>query len=166
MKKTKIIILITIAILVIIGILLIIFNNKNTDKGDTKYNYRIDKRLVSFISSDRGPLSMTSQYYEVYLNNNEVEFKEDFMDFTDANSEKNYSGKLISSKELTEEEKNELEEFLNKIIKENKTKHVEGENIGIMTGTGYYYYTISNNNIDGIILDSEEEIKRFERIVN
>ena len=163
MKKIKVVILVSIIISIIVAVILIIVNNRNTFKLNTKYKYKIEKITVSSVYSDIAT-SIVEQYYEVDLKNNKVDLREDYTDLTNIKSKSNYSRKLISSKNLATEEKAELEQLLNKIIKENKKQHTENWNE--VVGISYYYYKVSNKSVDRVVLDNKEDIENFERIVN
>lgn len=158
-KKVKVVILVFIIISIIIATILIILNNRNKFELNTKYKYRIKKVIVSEpdISTEVRPI--TTHYYEINLKNNKVDLREDY--YYGGNQE--YSRKLINSKKLTKEEKTELEELLNKIIKENKTEQITTY---LECKIGECYYIVSTEGIDSVLLDNKEDIEIFERIVN
>lgn len=151
-KKKKVVILVFIIISIIVATILIILNNRNKFELNTKYKYRIRKVIVE--ASD---VVRPRTYYEINLKNNKVNLREDYY-----YGNKEYSRKLINSKKLTKEEKTELEELLNKIIKENKTEQITY----FERKVGECYYIVSTEGIDGVLLDNKEDIEIFERIVN
>lgn len=149
-KKKKVVILVFIIISIIVATILIILNNRNKFELNTKYKYRIRKVIVSIDTVLR-----PSIYYEINLKNNKVDLRADYY--------YEYSRKLINSKKLAKEEKTELEELLNKIIKENKTEQITPY---LERKIGECYYIVSTEGIDGVLLDNKEDIEIFERIVN
>ena len=148
-KKKKVVILVFIIISIIVATILIILNNRNKFELNTKYKYRIRKVIVSIDTVLR-----PSIYYEINLKNNKVDLRADYY--------YEYSRKLINSKKLAKEEKTELEELLNKIIKENKTEQITY----FERKVGECYYIVSTEGIDRVLLDNKEDIEIFERIVN
>lgn len=152
-KKKKVVILVFIIISIIVATILIILNNRNKFELNTKYKYRIRKVIVE-VSDVIRPRT----YYEINLKNNKVNLREDYY-----YGNQEYSRKLINSKKLTKEEKTELEELLNKIIKENKTEQITTY---LECKIGECYYIVSTEGIDSVLLDNKEDIEIFERIVN
>ena len=157
-KKIKVVILVFIIISIIVATILIILNNRNKFELNTKYKYRIKKVIVLEPNPWTVVRPITTHYYEINLKNNKVDLREDYCYGTD----QEYSRKLINSKKLTKEEKTELEELLNKIIKENKTEQITY----FERKVGECYYIVSTEGIDGVLLDNKEDIEIFERIVN
>lgn len=157
-KKVKVVILVFIIISIIVATILIILNNRNKFELNTKYKYRIKKVIVSEPDLSTVVRPITTHYYEINLKNNKVDLREDY--YYGGNQE--YSRKLINSKKLTKEEKTELEELLNKIIKENKTEQITY----FERKVGERYYIVSTEGIDRVLLDNKEDIEIFERIVN
>lgn len=152
-KKVKVVILVFIIISIIVATILIILNNRNKFELNTKYKYRIRKVIV-----EASAVVRPRTYYEINLKNNKVDLREDYY-----YGNQKYSRKLINSKKLTKEEKTELEELLNKIIKENKTEQITTY---IERKIGECYYIVSTEGIDSVLLDNKEDIEIFERIVN
>ena len=187
MKKKIIILIVLIVAILLIGTLVIIFNNNKNKFILNKNRYIINKHIVSSINSDKAT-SVRNYYYEIDLNKNTVDLREDYIYFDETGNhsskdKKSYSRKLIDTKSLTQEESKLLQEFLERIIKENKHQNTEKHDGKIKSTENnnnttqknssisgvklykYYYYTVTGKNVENIVFDTDENIQEFEEIV-
>ena len=162
--KKKVLIIITIILLIVIAIFTI-----NTIQQNQKSNFALDSEEKILITTntkratakpDGG--SHINIYYQIDLNKNTVTKCEDkYIGFKGYE----YEGKILSSKQLNEKEKIELQIILGRVIDDGVgTTNEKDEN-----SQKYYitpYYTVTLYNGEEIKIYSEEIIKDIDKLLN
>ena len=172
MKKEILIIAIVILIIFLIGAIILI----NKKQGYTKSDFALDSENKYIVTTDTKYKTVrddggshTNIYYQIDLDNNSVIKCEDvYVGFKGYEHE----GKIIATKELSNDEENELVSLFDKIIinKEGTTKEKPEDNgISSMEAMAEYYlrpfYIVSSYGNEDITVYSEEFISDFNKLL-
>lgn len=151
MKK----IIIVLGIIVLLIVILLLYQNTRVHSfeldDEFKYVVQTDERWMT-MQNDGGTHS--NSYYEINLNKNTVEKRQDYKyKNLDASSlerlEKSYQGELIYGKKLKKEECEDLKTLFDSILQNSDREALQG----------YMYFTLSSSNYSKVKMTTEEKQK-------
>ena len=184
----KIFLIIAIVIIVVAVVLGFIFKDDNkTDikaesekiKLNNEYKYLLWAETKSTVATNKAPSYDYKRYYEIDLEKNLVQYKQDctptgYGEKEDLESSELYTGRIIDEKNLTKEESKQLKELLDKAIyegskaenKSNKKEPSEIIDTRITDFEEFVCYRVSNKDKENVGIYNVDDQKLINSLIN